>query len=259
MAEQTVDTNVPVDTIEKDPVREQERLEHENQISDNYRRLLEGTLAPERPQEPVRRESAPSRLGEETFAPAADFTEVRAPHIGASNEERIGAYRTPPAPAKKGLFEGERYVRGGYVGGPAAREAALPREEVFTAPAVEEYVSDEVYAAPVQEGSAEALPSSQTMLHKREEEQGQGVSFFSALSVRMKAALIGIAVAIVAAVMIICINTGILGSVHAEVSEKRLRLDRLTRSYRQLQERIEDATDPDHIDEWAQENGMVRG
>ena len=70
--------------------------------------------------------------------------------------------------------------------------------------------------------------------------------------------LCAIAAAIILAIVIVCINTGILSAVNADIITKNARLDQLTEEYTQVQDRLDSLLDPDFIDEWAQANGMVK-
>ena len=80
----------------------------------------------------------------------------------------------------------------------------------------------------------------------------------AALSLKTKLVLCAIAAAIILAIVIVCINTGILSAVNADIITKNARLDQLTEEYTQVQDRLDSLLDPDFIDEWAQANGMVK-
>ncbi len=198
--------------------------------------------------------------------PAMNRTEV-----GADNRARIEGYHRPPAPAGRQLFGGE--VRGSYILGnleevsPFAKTAEVPLSEAVYAPAQEarRAPAAEETAAPAASVSEadDTMPSARTMRYFKPEvaERAQvatGVGFWAALSAKTKLALAAVSVAIVACLMIICINSAVLGSVQADIAGKRLQLDRLGSTYRQIEQRIEDVTDPDNIDSWAAEQGMTR-
>lgn len=244
MPEQTVDKEY-VDKIESER-REEARL-HEMQISENYRKLLEG-VTPSRETQPVRPsfEQAARPSFEQPVRPSYEAPE-RPPmvrrEIGADNQARIESYHMPPASAKRGLFEDITSLNGMYTQAPA--ESAAMSQPIR---------DDEPTPFTMSHRSEEAVREYEEEFEADEPR----VSFFAALSSGMKALLAAVAVAVIVAVMIVCINTGVLGSVRAEVTNKQLELDRLARTYRQVQQRIKDATDPDNIDEWARQSGMVR-
>ncbi len=258
MADRIIDTNETVAiTNNVDRERERARMEHEGKIAENYKKLLDQSVSV--------RERAPVV----TPAPEKPVQESRPPmirtEIGADNNARIHSYRQPPAPAKTRLFEDVHYVQGSYMTGHA--EAVAPSPVFAPAPAVqtEMYVPAPAPAetfAPAAASEDELMPTPLTMRHRREEAeavaQETGVGFWAALSSKTKLALAAIAAAIVVCVMIICINTAALGSMNRGIAERRLELDRLGREYRQVQQQIERATDPDNVDNWAQQSGMVK-
>ena len=84
------------------------------------------------------------------------------------------------------------------------------------------------------------------------------VGFFAALSTKLKVALTVVAAAILVAVAIIFINTSVLNSMDVRISRERTSLQQLQEEYREVQQRIEDATDPENIAQWAEQNGMVK-
>ena len=65
--------------------------------------------------------------------------------------------------------------------------------------------------------------------------------------------------AIVLIIALICINSGILTAVNADISGKEAQLRDLQSRYAQMQEDIDYFQSGDYIDAWAEENGMVRG
>lgn len=263
MADQIIDTNETVETIYESKtqenearLREQERDLHDRSISENYRKLFEDSVNGNPSFYVANTVYAPARTEEEVRAPQAPVEEaptmVRT-EVGADNKARIGSYRQPPAPAHARLFEDVTYVKGGYMSGrPAVEEYAAPAavEEVFAPAAPEEEVFDE------------AVPTPMTMRHydpeRTAEAQREGVHFWAALSAKTKLLLAAVAAAIVICFMVICINTAVLGSVNADIASRRLELDRLGKAYRQIEDRIEEVTDPENVDNWAVENGMVK-
>lgn len=115
-------------------------------------------------------------------------------------------------------------------------------------------------AAPVEE---DALPTRRTLDTLRHNEAAlpeaqTRTSALAALSLKTKLVLCAIAAAIILAIVIVCINTGILSSVNADIITKNARLEDLTQQYEQIQDQLDGVLDPDYIDQWAQEHGMVK-
>ncbi len=90
----------------------------------------------------------------------------------------------------------------------------------------------------------------------REEEH---VGFFASLSTRAKTVLYIVAAAIVVAIALVCINTGILNSMDARIAARNSELTDLSERYASIREELDVFHDPNYIDEYAQSNGMIRG
>lgn len=203
-------------------------LEHSRRIAENYNFL----------RFPASDTRTQTRTEERSTAPAKDYA-----------ARRIADYTPVQAPAKKNLFEGLVYKDGELVGTLPAPVVA-PKQETATvtlpAPADEE----------------DALPTRRTMETLRrgnavaEKEETQ---FLSALSAKTKAVLIAIAVAVVLAFVIICVNTSVIGSLDVKIADYRLRAAEQQQNYQTLTEQLADAQDPERIAEWAIENGFVLG
>lgn len=115
-------------------------------------------------------------------------------------------------------------------------------------------------AAPAEEDAMPTRRTLDTLRHSESTlpaEQTRSNSL-AALSLKTKLVLCAIAAAIILAIVIVCINTGILSAVNADIITKNARLDQLTEEYTQVQDRLDSLLDPDFIDEWAQANGMVK-
>ncbi len=93
-----------------------------------------------------------------------------------------------------------------------------------------------------------------TMIHKEEH-----VGFFASLSARTKLVLSIIAAAIVVAIALVCINTGILNSMDARIAARNSELTDLSERYAKIREELDGFHDPNYIDEYAQSSGMIRG
>lgn len=187
--------------------------------------------------------------------------------ISPSNTaQRLADYVAYPAGSKKVLFEGLAYKNGELIDTRAPAQA--PKAEAVVAPAAPAFVPAPAVApapaaAPVQAPAEEdALPTRRTLDTLRRSdsaaEEQTRTNALAALSLKTKLVLCAIAAAIILAIVIVCINTGLLSAVNADILAKNARLEELTQNYTQIQEDLDAIRDPSNIDEWAQENGMVR-
>ncbi len=255
-----------------------EERAHSDQISENYRRLMfddaaSWSTAAERAEEPaetfrgLRAEAyAPVREA----APVFETPAVQEPELSPNNTaQRLADYVAYPTSSKKVLFEGLAYKNGELIdtrapAAPVAEAVVMPAAPaaVPAAPAAPAAVPA---AAPVQAPAEDdALPTRRTMdTLRRAEEAATETSVRSnplaALSLKTKLVLCAVAAAIVLAIVIICINTGLLSSVNADILTKNERLAELSESYAAVQEELAGLHDPDFIAQWAQQNGMVLG
>lgn len=251
-----------------------EEREHSDHISENYRRLLfdnaeswssaAESAVPTLERQSIRTEAyAPVR---ET-APVHESVREETAEISPSNTaQRLADYVAYPAGSKKVLFEGLAYKNGELIDTRAPAQA--PKAEAVVAPAAPAFVPAPAAApapavAPVQAPAEEdALPTRRTLDTLRRSdsaaEEQTRTNALAALSLKTKLVLCAIAAAIILAIVIVCINTGLLSAVNADILAKNARLEELTRNYAQIQEDLDAIRDPSNIDEWAQENGMVR-
>lgn len=257
-----------------------EEREHSDHISENYRRLLfdnaeswssaAESAVPTLERQSIRTEAyAPVR---ET-APVHESVREETAEISPSNTaQRLADYVAYPAGSKKVLFEGLAYKNGELIDTRAPAQA--PKAEAVVAPAAPAFVPARAVApapavapspavAPVQAPAEEdALPTRRTLDTLRRSdsaaEEQTRTNALAALSLKTKLVLCAIAAAIILAIVIVCINTGLLSAVNADILAKNARLEELTRNYTQIQEDLDAIRDPSNIDEWAQENGMVR-
>ncbi len=251
-----------------------EEREHSDHISENYRRLLfdnaeswssaAESAVPTLERQSIRTEAyAPVR---ET-APVHESVREETAEISPSNTaQRLADYVAYPAGSKKVLFEGLAYKNGELIDTRAPAQA--PKAEAVVAPAAPAFVPAPAAApvpavAPVQAPAEEdALPTRRTLDTLRRSdsaaEEQTRTNALAALSLKTKLVLCAIAAAIILAIVIVCINTGLLSAVNADILAKNARLEELTRNYTQIQEDLDAIRDPSNIDEWAQENGMVR-
>lgn len=251
--------------------------EHKRRIAENYRRLLHDP-AEERSAEQTRPEAQERTVPALAFAPApapvATATLERAPVMpvhesvapvqeqkpadySASAAQRISDYVAyAPANGKRMLFD-DIALKDGEIVRVAPPAAAAPAAPAVAAPV-------EIPAAPAVTAPAEedALPTRRTLDTLRRSdsaaEEQTRTNALAALSLKTKLVLCAIAAAIILAIVIVCINTGLLSAVNADILAKNARLEELTQNYTQIQEDLDAIRDPSNIDEWAQENGMVR-
>ena len=230
-----------------------EEREHSDHISENYRRLLfdnaeswssaAESAVPTLERQSIRTEAyAPVR---ET-APVHESVREETAEISPSNTaQRLADYVAYPAGSKKVLFEGLAYKNGELIDTRAPAQAPKAAVAPVQAPAEED-----------------ALPTRRTLDTLRRSdsaaEEQTRTNALAALSLKTKLVLCAIAAAIILAIVIVCINTGLLSAVNADILAKNARLEELTRNYTQIQEDLDAIRDPSNIDEWAQENGMVR-
>ena len=254
-----------------------EEREHSERISENYRRLLfddaaalsssvRGTSAEEATLErPVLRAEAYAPVLEEAPAaeipalepayapsPAHEFVHEASP---SNTAQRLADYVAYPAGNKKILFEGLIYKNGELID---TRAPAAPAAEAVVAP-----VAPAPVPAPA-EAEEDALPTRRTLDTLRRAESVRAdkpqtrANALSALSLKTKIVLCAIAAAIVLAIVIVCVNTGLIGAANAAIAAKNARLEELTESYTQMQQDLDALRDPSNIDEWALEHGMIR-
>ena len=237
----------------------EEEQEHKKQISENYRRLLDLASPPSGTIEETR---APSHESYESYAaapaPVAEPAPVSAP--AAEPEASEAAYAPAHAsidPAMENVARIAEHNR--YAMDTDTRAARL------WSPQMADYA-----AAPAFEMSEEdALPTARTMdtLHRapviavdgEAVATEQRVGFFSALSTRTKTILLALVSAIVISFVLICINSAILNSLNTDIAAKENRLGEIARDTQRVEQRIDDLTDPDNVDQWASDHGLVLG
>lgn len=229
--------------IEKQTEYVAEQEEHQKHISENYKKLLDSASPALKEREEERPAPAPAYTAPE---PAKAASNAQAFVPVADNAARIRDYNAYRVPA------GQRTL---FDSAPAASE-----ELVMSVPATAAAPA----TATITEDSEDALPTPTTMamLNRVEEAEERDeiptVGFFATLSIKLKVALTVVAAAILVAVAIIFINTSVLRSMDARINSERSSLRELQEQYREVQQRIEEATDPDSIAAWAEQNGMVK-
>ena len=276
-----------------------EEREHTKNISENYRKLLfdeEDTEkvvehythpsypiahAPSASTATIERRVAPAPQPQPAYRPA-EQPQIRPAHISAapvtpaqdysSNTARRLADYVAYEPAKKGkhlLFDNITYKDYEIVEKPqASATVAAPARPAAPAyaPTAAPVYTPAAPAAPVYAPAEEdALPTQRTMdtlrhaAARADFAEESETNILSMLSTRAKVAICAIAAAIVLAIVLICVNTGILNAANAEIYVKEAELHNLQETYTQMQEEIDYLMSDEYIDSWAEQNGMVRG
>lgn len=199
-------------------------------------------------------------------ADVAEDSAVSAPKeeapAGTSAAQRLADYKAYAAPAtKKVLFEGITYKNGELIEDAPAVTAptAAPAADVLTMPV----------SAPAEED--DAVPTRRTMetlrrsaMSEKETAQETGTSVFAAVSAKTKIVLAAIACAILLAIVLICVNTGIINAIDADIEAIRARAQEQKQTYEDLVRELNDMEDIDGewskvVEEYAKENNMTRG
>ena len=276
-----------------------EEREHTKNISENYRKLLfdeEDTEkvvehythpsypiahAPSASTATIERRVAPAPQPQPAYRPA-EQPQIRPAHISAapvtpaqdysSNTARRLADYVAYEPAKTGkhlLFDNITYKDYEIVEKPqASATVAAPARPAAPAyaPTAAPVYTPAAPAAPVYAPAEEdALPTQRTMdtlrhaTARADFAEESETNILSMLSTRAKVAICAIAAAIVLAIVLICVNTGILNAANAEIYVKEAELQNLQETYTQMQEEIDYLMSDEYIDSWAEQNGMVRG
>lgn len=238
------------------PAISAEELEHASRITENYRKII----------------FSQEMLGDTVKAerPAEVQKEEEAVYVTASVSQRaaddVPAPVAPAAPAAKHrLFEGLSYKDGVLIKEGASETLAAP--EVAPAPAPEVAPVEEIVAAeePAAVEEDDALPTRRTMETLRlraaaavEEAAESNVGFWAALSPKVKAAVIAVAVSVVMILAIVFANAAILNSLDVSLAEKRVELEELVERSVEIGEEIEGIIDPANVDAWAAANGMFQ-
>lgn len=276
-----------------------EEREHTKNISENYRKLLfdeEDTEkvvehythpsypiahAPSASTATIERRVAPAPQPQPAYRPA-EQPQIRPAHISAapvtpaqdysSNTARRLADYVAYEPAKTGkhlLFDNITYKDYEIVEKPQASATvaapARPAAPAYAPTAAPVYAPARPAAPVYAPAEEDALPTQRTMdtlrhaTARADFAEESETNILSMLSTRAKVAICAIAAAIVLAIVLICVNTGILNAANAEISVKEAELQNLQETYAQMQEEIDYLMSDEYIDSWAEQNGMVRG
>lgn len=114
-------------------------------------------------------------------------------------------------------------------------------------------------AAEAEEDNEDLRPTRRTMdmIHRSEVYRPEvnteaHVGFFASLSSKVKLVLALVAVAVVAAIALVCINTGIINSLNAEIDSRRMELQGLSDYSESLNEQIREVTSDEFVDSYAE-------
>lgn len=250
--------NSAVKTVQTEELSAAERAHNERRAE--YLKLLYADS-----DEEIELKSAP--------APEAVSAPVAEPAPAAPNAaQRLADYRAYAAPeTRHTLFEGITYKDGELISDVAIQTApeAVSAAKAEAAPAVQAQVSVAPAPTPVYVPAEEdALPTQRTMdtLRQAMAEAGttQKASLFSGVSTRAIVALAAILFAVVVAIVVICINTGIIRSLDASIASLSEEVAEKQAIYEDLVRERDDILNfegsiQDLVEEYAEAHGMTRG
>ena len=224
--------------------------EFNDRISENYARLLHG-------EQPVAT-SAPTVVEERSYSVPTAETPAS---YGAA--QRLADYVPVQAPARserRRVFEGVSYKDGVLYDATQVAEAPAVETPAVEVPVVETVTAPVSVVADEEE--EDALPTRRTMETIRQTEkataqsqQTYGVSY--ELSKKTQMVLAVVAMFIIAAIAIICINTSVLNSMTAELTALQSVASELQAQAIVLEESIESVQSADYISQFAEMMGMI--
>lgn len=250
-------------TIERNTVKSQTENQNDpewihNAKMEEYRRVLYSGLDVAQSDVADDLEVPASAERASVFADAAPAhrEEPAQPEQPVRAADRLAAYHAYPAPAtRRNLFEGIALRNGELV-------SELPTQEMPAAPAASAATAPAAPAVSIPEADEEdARPTPRTMasIHaSTRTEAGVRQGFFASLSTRTKAVLLAVAAAVVFAIILICINTAIINSLNAQISEKQAAVEELAAQSQSIKESIAEITDPEAVRQWAESMGMAQ-
>lgn len=174
-------------------------------------------------------------------------TVVERPEVVSAPSEavaRISDYVEIPRSPAKDLFAGVVYNAN------VGWDVAVPTARVEEIPVVEEPIAAEAVYEPVPEGylDLENVP-----------EVKSETGFWAHISLKMKLVLGAIAFAVVLAIVLICVNSGMISTMEGEVGElSRIRSERLAQE-QSVEQQIRDVTSFENVSQFAEENGATLG
>ncbi len=229
--------------IEKQTGYVTEQEEHQKRISENYRKLLDSAS-------PAEKEDTRPRPAPQYYAPHPAQSAQPAPYaenapaatLYADNAARLRDYNAYRVPAgKRTLFDGMPQATEDLVMSVPAAQAAAPAMASV---------------------SEDALPTPRTMamLNRAEEEMVEEarMGFFAALPTKLKAALLVVMSAVLAAVAVIWINSSVLRSMDSRIESEKAAILELEQRSSEVKDQLSAVQDPQNIAAWAERSGMIR-
>ena len=233
---------------------EREAREFNGRISENYARIFGGEpYASEQPAAAPQAAAASAPVLEKAYAaPAADFD-------ADMTARRISQYVPVRSIEKKGLFDGLSYKDGVLYD---AAAVAAPVEIPVSAPALAPAPMPAPAAA--EEEDEDARPTSRTMetLRRREAVSAEPQSrqtFGAAYELTNKAKLLlaAIALVVVVALAIICVNTSVLSTLSTELGTLETAAETLRAQAMSIEQSIDAVQSFENVAEFAQQMGMI--
>lgn len=233
---------------------EREAREFNGRISENYARIFGGEpYASEQPAAAPQAAAASAPVLEKAYAaPAADFD-------ADMTARRISQYVPVRSIEKKGLFDGLSYKDGVLYD---AAAVAAPVEIPVSAPAPAPAPMPAPAAA--EEEDEDARPTSRTMetLRRREAVSAEPQSrqtFGAAYELTNKAKLLlaAIALVVVVALAIICVNTSVLSTLSTELGTLETAAETLRAQAMSIEQSIDAVQSFENVAEFAQQMGMI--
>ncbi len=189
---------------------------------------------------------------------------------GASAAERVAEYSAQYTPEPRGeLFANVRFRDGKlYFNGVPEAPVSYEAPAEYAAPAGEASAlsSPTLSAAPDTVTDEDIRPTPRTMgtlIHpsvQTEEGEAAAVRPSERLSRQTKLVLAAVVAFVLLAIAAICICSGVLGSINADIASYRLQLEELSSTSQALRSQIGSMIDPANVDEYARTVlGMIRG
>ena len=229
------------DETRRDIKKSDIEAEHFSKMHENYEKLV---YAPVNAIKEART-AAPAAPAAPAQTPASNYRQITEDYMRYEAHESFGTE----------FFEGVEY-----------RDFALgTTEPVVEEPKIQPTLQTKVQTAVAANEASEedALPTRRTMETIRRVEQTSvaeavNTSFLSALTPRIKTALIAVAVAVVVAIILVMVNAGIIKSLDGRISLRESEIEYLEQQATEILSEIESISDPENIAQWAEEHGMTR-
>lgn len=106
----------------------------------------------------------------------------------------------------------------------------------------------------------DALPTRRTLetiRHNEEVENEDKITFFGALSIKVKVALAVVTATVLLLIAVMCINTAILKGINSGVAQRETQVALLADALTGIESEIADLTSRENVENWAIEHGMT--